>query len=56
MSENAERTALCALNKILGYVPAAGHLLLDHFGSAAAVFTAEDATRREALGPFRDYA
>ena len=56
MSENPERTALCALNKILGYVPAAGHLLLEHFGSAAAVFAADDAARREALGPFRDYA
>ena len=56
MPENAEKTALCALNKILGYVPAAGHLLLDHFGSASAVFVADDAARREALGPFRDYA
>ena len=51
-----ERTALCALNKVLGYVPAAGHLLLARFGSAAAVFAADAPTRREALGVWREYA
>ena len=57
MSQTDERTALCALNKVLGYVPAAGHALLDCFGSAAAVFDrADDAARRQALGSFRDYA
>ena len=38
MSRTDERTALCALNKALGYVPAAGHALLRHFGAAAPVF------------------
>ena len=56
MPENPERTALCALNKVLGYVPAAGHLLLGCFGSPAAVFAADGAARQEALGPFREYA
>ena len=57
MPQTDERTALCALNKVLGYVPAAGHALLDCFGSAAAVFDrADDAARRQALGSFRDYA
>ena len=57
MPQTDERTALCALNKVLGYVPAAGHALLACFGSAAAVFDqADDSARRQALGPYREYA
>ena len=56
MSRTDERTALCALNKALGYVPAAGHALLRHFGAAAPVFDQPDAVLREALGPYRDFA
>ena len=57
MPQTDERTALCALNKVLGYVPAAGHALLACFGSAAAVFDRADAdARRQALGSFREYA
>ena len=57
MLEKDELTALCALNKVLGYVPAAGHALLARFGSAAAVFDrADDAARRQAHGAYRDYA
>ena len=57
MSRTDERTALCALNKALGYVPAAGqHALLRHFGAAAPVFDQPDAFLREALGPYRDFA
>ncbi len=57
MLEKDELTALCALNKVLGYAPAAGHALLGRFGSAAAVFDrADDAARRQALGAYRDYA
>ena len=51
-----ERTALCALNRALGYQPAAGHVLLSAFGSAAAVFRQNTATLRDALGPQRETA
>ena len=56
MIDTDERTALCALNKVLGYVPAAGHRLLECFGSAAAAFSAPAPALRKALGPFREYA
>ena len=56
MSRTDERTALCALNKALGYVPAAGHALLQHFGAAAPVFDLEGPALREALGPYREFA
>ena len=56
MSRTDERTALCALNKALGYVPAAGHALLQRFGAAVPVFDLEGAALREALGPYREFA
>ena len=56
MLRTDERTALCALNKVLGYVPAAGHLLLARFGSAAEAMSADAPARREALGTWREYA
>ena len=56
MARTDERTALCALNKALGYVPAAGHALLQHFGAAAPVFDLDEAVLREALGPYREFA
>ena len=56
MAEKDELTALCALNKALGYVPAAGHALLQRYGAAAPVFTEKAAALREALGPYRDFA
>ena len=51
-----ERTALCALNRVFGFQPAAGHALLQLFGSAAAVFRASPERLREALGKYRDFA
>ena len=56
MLEKDELTALCALNKALGYVPAAGHALLARFGAAAPVFTQKNGAVREALGNYRDFA
>ena len=56
MLEKDELTALCALNKALGYVPAAGHALLVRFGAAAPVFTQKNGAVREALGNYRDFA
>lgn len=56
MLEKDELTALCALNKVLGYVPAAGHALLARFGAASPVFDAKDGAVREALGSYRDFA
>lgn len=56
MHDTDETTALCALNRALGYLPAAGHALLENFGSAAAAFTASQKDLREALGPHRDFA
>jgi len=50
MQEEEERTALCALNKALGYQPAAGRGLVERFGSAANVFRQRPETLREALG------
>lgn len=48
-----ERTALCALNRVLGYQPAAGHALIEAFGSAAAVFGQRGGDLRDALGTLR---
>ena len=56
MTRPDETTALCALNRVFGYTPVAGHSLLGAIGSASAVFTSSAARVREALGPFRDYA
>lgn len=56
MHDTDETTALCALNRVFGYLPAAGHALLESFGSATAVFTASARDVREALGPHRDFA
>ena len=56
MLEKDELTALCALNKVLGYVPAAGHALLSRFGAAAPVFSHKNAAVREALGKYREFA
>ena len=56
MPQTDERIALCALNKVLGYVPAAGHLLLARFGSASAAMAAPAPARREALGRWREFA
>ena len=56
MLEKDELTALCALNKALGYVPAAGHAILARFGAAAPVFAPENGAVREALGNYRDFA
>jgi DNA processing protein len=50
MQEEEERTALCALNKALGYQPAAGRGLVERFGSAANVFRQRPETLWEALG------
>jgi len=50
MQEEEERTALCALNKALGYQPAAGRGLVERFGSAANVFRQSPETLREVLG------
>ena len=51
-----ETIALCALNKVLGFVPAAGHALISAFGSAAAVFRQPVQVLGEALGPSRTFA
>lgn len=56
MHDTDETTALCALNRALGYLPAAGHALLENFGSAAAAFTASQKDLREVLGAHRDFA
>ena len=56
MQDTDETTALCALNRVFGFIPAAGHALLETFGSAAAVFAAPPRDVREALGPHRDFA
>ncbi|MBQ3767155.1 MAG: DNA-processing protein DprA [Bacteroidales bacterium] len=51
-----ERTALCALNRVFGFLPAVGHALLEGFGSAAAVFRTPPERLQEALGRYRDLA
>ena len=49
MQDHEETTALCALNKALGYQPVTGHALLSVFGSATAVFRQDAETLRAAL-------
>jgi len=56
MQETDETIALCALNRVLGYLPAVGHALVSFSGSAAAAFRLSPARLREALGPHRDFA
>ena len=51
-----ERTALCALNRALGYQPATGHALISFFGSAADVFRVPPEQLQEALGAQKDIA
>ena len=49
MLENDETAALCALNRIFGYIPSVGHALIARWGSAAALFDAPSGQIREAL-------
>ena len=56
MQDNDERTALCALNRVLGYQPVTGHNLVSVFGSARAVFSQEQDTLRTVLGADRTLA
>jgi len=56
MQASEERTALCALNRVFGFLPAVGHALIDHYGSASAVFREKESALQEALGPHREYA
>lgn len=46
--DTREKTALCALNMVLGFEPKTAHALIGHFGSAAAVFEASRREREEA--------
>ena len=56
MQDNDERTALCALNRVLGYQPVTGHGLMAAFGSAMNVFRQDPDTLRMALGADRAVA
>ena len=47
-----ERAAVCALNRIFGYEPAVTHRLIDVLGSAAALFDLDANAKRDLLGPF----
>ena len=51
-----ERTALCALNRVFGFLPAVGHALLQQFGTARDVFRVSPERLREALGKYRDFS
>lgn len=51
-----ETLALCALNKVLGFVPAVGHALVSAFGSATTVFRQKEKDLLDALGPHREFA
>ena len=51
-----ETLALCALNKVFGFVPAVGHALVSAFGSATAVFRQTEKDLSVALGPHREFA
>ena len=56
MPDIPEKTALCALNRVLGYLPAVGHALVSFCGSAASVFRLDATGLRDALGPHRGFA
>ena len=56
MQDAKETRALCALNKVLGYMPAVGHELIKWFGSADGVFRVPPETLRQALGTQRELA
>lgn len=52
---DTELIALCAMNKIFGFAPKIGRVLLDFFGSATRVFSSSEDELREALGPSSKY-
>ena len=51
-----EKTCLCALNRVFGYVPQAGLALYRHAGSAAGVFRIQPRELAHLLGPYAAYA
>ena len=52
MTDFDEKVAVCALNRIFGYEPAVTHALMDHFGSALAVFNIDEEELTRLFGPF----
>lgn len=49
MAKYDERTCTCSMNRIFGFNPRAGRAIMEHFGSAAAVFSDGGRLIREAL-------
>lgn len=50
-----EKICICALNRIFGFEPATAHSLVDHLGSASAVFALSKNDLHEILGPHSKY-
>lgn len=55
MENDMEKAALMALNRIFGYAPRAGKALLEQFGRASDIFSADRDTLRGILGPVPGY-
>jgi len=54
--DDREKRAACALNRVFGYEPRTALGLVEHLGSAAAVFDLPQKDRDALLGPFSKYS
>lgn len=52
MTDFDERVCLCALNRLFGFRPGIAHGILDHLGSAAALFRLGEGEKKELFGPY----
>ncbi len=52
MENFEEKTCLCALNRIFGFMPKAGIALISHLGSASELFSLNAGELDEILGPY----
>ena len=53
---NYELACFCALNRIFGFEPTIARRLVEHYGSAGALFGMSDEEKLKLLGPFSKYA
>ena len=50
-----EKYSLCALNRIFGFDPKAGHSLVSHLGSASEAFRLSEKEMNLLIGPYSKY-
>lgn len=55
MNTNEEKYSLCALNRIFGFEPMAGHSLITRVGSASGIFRLSEKEISQLTGPYSKY-